>query len=176
MNQRRQSLTTNRVIEIPVEPRWFGLFRGANYADAFAIQVAGHIPNAFTLARRIFGRRPLWIAAMMAIRNVAVSPFGLHRPAQMQDTSKVIGVFPVVSSCAEEIVLGFDDRHLDFRVVLSIKSVAMGLSSVSVCTLVRTKNLFGSAYLLAITPLHRHMVSTLLRQINNPLEREAHDE
>lgn len=77
-------------------------------------------------------------------------------------TCESAGGFPVVSSSRERTVLGFDDRHLDFRIVVDLQVVEDG-SVVRVTTLVRRKNLFGRIYLFAAGPFHRRIVPPTMR-------------
>ena len=78
----------------------------------------------------------------MALRDRLVAPLGL-KPAPASG-------FPVVSETPEQVVLGFDDSHLDFRVVVT---VAAGKATLT--TIVRRRNWLGRAYLFAILPFHR---------------------
>ena len=59
---------------------------------------------------------------------------------------------------------GFDDHHLDFRVVVDVTTSGEG-QQVTTTTLVRTHNRLGRAYLAIILPFHRLIVRTMLRQV-----------
>ncbi len=96
----------------------------------------------------------------MALRNRIVSLVGLKAVALA--TGESAGGFPVVSSSRERTVLGFDDRHLDFRIVVDLQEMEDG-SVVRVTTLVRRKNLFGRIYLFAAGPFHRRIVPATMR-------------
>jgi hypothetical protein len=76
----------------------------------------------------------------------------------------MIGIFPVISETPERLVAGFDDRHLDFRVVVDVASSGQG-QDVTATTLVLTHNLLGRTYLAIITPFHRLIARTMLRQV-----------
>lgn len=108
---------------------------------------------------------PDWISGLMAARNVLVTPFGLRTPVPGRTGApEAIGAFPIVSEAPERLVAGFDDRHLDFRVVVDVVRTGGG-SRVTATTLVRTHNLLGRAYLAAVLPFHRIIVPAMLRQI-----------
>jgi Protein of unknown function (DUF2867) len=64
----------------------------------------------------------------------------------------------------ERLVAGFDDKHLDFRVVVDVAAADHG-RRVTATTLVLTHNLLGRAYLTVILPFHRLVVRALLRQV-----------
>ena len=75
-----------------------------------------------------------------------------------------IGAFPVIESGPERVVLGFADKHLDFRVIVAATPLAE-VSQITVTTVVRTHNALGRAYLTAILPFHVLIVRTLLAQL-----------
>jgi hypothetical protein len=141
------------------------LLAGAQFADAFRITVAGHALDARNAAEKMLGRWPRWAEILLALRNRVVAPFGLKTPDPTgPGTSGTIGVFPVVSEAPDRLVLGFDDGHLDFRVVVDVAACGAG-QSVTATTLVLTHNLFGRAYLAVILPFHRLIARTMLRQM-----------
>ena len=139
------------------------LLAGAQFMDAFCIDIGGRTLDARQAAERMLGRRPRWIDMLLALRNMMVAPFGLKTSAPAGVTD-LVGMFPVVSQTPERLVAGFDDRHLDFRVVVDVASSGHG-QHVTATTLVRTHNLFGRAYLAIIRPFHRLIVRRLLRQV-----------
>ena len=70
----------------------------------------------------------------------------------------------MLSETPERLVAGFDDHHLDFRVVVDVAASGEG-QEVTATTLVRTNNWLGRAYLAIILPFHRLVVRSLLRQV-----------
>lgn len=116
----------------------------------------------------MFATLPPWISGLMAVRNFIVSPFGLKTSAPRASGRRdVVGFFPVISQSPDRIVTGFDDKHLDFRVVVDI--VPEGSARrVRATTLVRTHNLLGRLYLAAVLPFHRIIVRAMLRQLLEP--------
>jgi hypothetical protein len=71
----------------------------------------------------------------------------------------VIGYFPLLSKSAGELVVGEDDRHLDFRVATLLRTGAAGGRELVVVTVVHCHNRLGRTYLAVIAPFHR----TILR-------------
>jgi hypothetical protein len=135
---------------------------GAQFADAFCITVDGHALNARQASERMMTRGPRWIERLMALRNALVAPFGLKEARAGGSDS--IGIFPVVSETPARLVAGFNDKHLDFRVVVDV--VASGLGQrVTATTLVLTHNWLGRTYLAIILPFHRLVARTMLRQV-----------
>ena len=105
--------------------------------------------DAIEATRLAFSRHPPWVRTLMGLRNRLGRLVGL-KPAPASG-------FPVIRQSADEVVLGFDDRHLDFRVVVAI---AGGFATVT--TLVRWHNAWGRAYLTAIMPFHRAIAARMI--------------
>jgi hypothetical protein len=90
-------------------------------------------------------------------------PFGLKTGREAGDRREWIGIFPVETMTPDRIVLGFDDKHLDFRVVIDVAPRGDGCE-VTATTLVREHNFLGRLYLTTILPFHRAIVPALLRR------------
>lgn len=58
-----------------------GLLAGAQFADAFRLEVDGRTLDARQAAERMMGRAPRWIDALLTLRNILVAPFGLKTSA-----------------------------------------------------------------------------------------------
>jgi hypothetical protein len=140
---------------------------GAQFADAFSITVGDASRDARHAAERMFGRSPRWVTWLLALRDMIVAPFGLTttKSARHTDVDR-IGMFPVISETPERIVAGFDDDHLDFRVLIDVAPAAAG-QRVTATTLVLTHNALGRIYLTLITPFHRLVVRTMLKQASD---------
>ncbi|TIV23176.1 MAG: DUF2867 domain-containing protein, partial [Mesorhizobium sp.] len=66
-----------------------------------------------------------------------------------------VAFFPVLSRSENELVLGVDDRHLDFRASILLGALNdEGAFEVVVTTVVHCHNTFGRAYLTLIKPFH----------------------
>ena len=136
---------------------------GANFADTCHLTVHCAHVDAPLVARMMFGdAAPVWMAALMSLRDRLVGVFGL-KPAGNKP-------FPILASSPDQVVLGMDDRHLDFRIVVSVKSPPAEARQVTVTTLVRTRNGLGRLYLIAVLPFHwvisRAMMFRLARAIS----------
>jgi hypothetical protein len=141
---------------------------GAQFADAFRITVNESAIDARSAAMRMLGRSPRWVETLLALRNTLVAPFGLKTSgAADKGRLGMIGLFPVISETPERLVAGFNDNHLDFRVVIDVAAAGAG-RQVTATTLVRTHNRLGRFYLTAIMPFHRQVVRTMLRQVAKP--------
>ena len=141
------------------------LLAGAQFSDAFCVAIDDTALDARQAAETILGYRPRWIKALMAFRNYLVTPFGLKTPSpKRQATADTVGIFPVLSESPDRLVAGFNDKHLDFRVVVDVASAGPG-RQVTATTLVLTHNLLGKVYLAMILPFHRLIVPAMLRQV-----------
>ena len=141
------------------------LLTGAQFTDAFGLDVDGQKLDARQAAERMMGRAPRWIDALLNLRNILVAPFGLKTSgASVVAPRGMIGIFPVISETPERLVAGFDDRHLDFRVVVDVAPSGAG-QQVTATTLVKTHNWLGRTYLAIILPFHRLVVRTMLAQV-----------
>ncbi len=141
----------------------------ADWADRYEIVVPATGLTAIDAARLALGHFPLWARVLMAIRNTMVAPFGLkssgyHSP----NAAEMIGLFPVIAQSPQQAVLGFDDRHLDFRIVVDVDDSPKG-KVVGVTTLVRRKILLGRIYIAVITPFHNLIVSAMLSNVGRRL-------
>lgn len=90
---------------------------------------------------------PRWAQFLLSIRRVVTAPFGLSNDGPESDDK--VGIFPVESETNHELVAGFNDKHLNFRV-----SVISQHGQVFLATWVHTHNLGGRLYLKAILPFH----------------------
>lgn len=141
----------------------------ADWADRYEIVVPATELTAIEAARLALGHFPRWVRILMAIRNAAVAPFGLKSSGyRSANAMEMIGLFPVVAQSPRQAVLGFDDRHLDFRIVVNVDDSPKG-KVVSVTTLVRRKILFGRFYIAVITPFHNLIVSAMLSNVGKRL-------
>jgi hypothetical protein len=141
------------------------LLAGAQFVDAYSIAVDDTALDARRAAKRMFSRSPRWIDALLTLRNCLVAPFGLKTGAPTGGGApETIGIFPVVSETPDRLVAGFNDRHLDFRVVVDVVG-AESSRHVTATTLVLTHNLLGRVYLAIILPFHRLIVPAMLRQV-----------
>ena len=141
------------------------LLAGAQFVDAYRLDVHGETLDARRAAERMMARAPRWVDALLALRNAVVAPLGLKTSGSAERAPRdMIGIFPVVSETPKRIVAGFNDKHLDFRVVVDV-TTADRKQSVTATTLVLTHNWLGRTYLTIIKPFHRLVVRAMLRQV-----------
>ncbi|MBI5323306.1 DUF2867 domain-containing protein [Bradyrhizobium sp.] len=141
------------------------LLAGAQFMDAYRLELDGEHLDARQAAERMMARAPRWVDALLVLRNLMVAPFGLKTSGEdRRPPSDIIGIFPVVSETPERLVAGFNDKHLDFRVVVDVATSGQR-QSITATTLVLTHNWLGRTYLTIIMPFHRLVVRAMLRQV-----------
>jgi Protein of unknown function (DUF2867) len=141
------------------------LLAGAQFMDAYRLEVGGAALDARQAAIRMMARVPRWVDALLVLRNIIVAPFGLKTSGEARRAPRdIIGIFPVVSETPDRLVAGFNDKHLDFRVVVDVATTGQR-QSVTATTLVLTHNWLGRTYLAIIMPFHRLVVRAMLRQV-----------
>ena len=138
---------------------------GADWADAYEITIAERTLTAIEATRLTLGRLPPWAGHLLAVRNALGRLVGLKTGSEplSPGQQEKIGIFPVLSRTDREVVLGFDDWHLDFRVVVAVADDGEKGSRLRTTTLVRRKNLFGRIYIGLVTPFHKMIVQAALR-------------
>jgi hypothetical protein len=143
------------------------LLPGAQFMDAYRLEVDGEKLDARKAAERMMARAPRWVDLLLALRNIIVAPLGLKTSGEDRRTPRdIIGIFPVVSDTPERLVAGFNDKHLDFRVVVDVATSGQR-QSVTATTLVLTHNWLGRTYLTVIMTFHRLVVRAMLRQVTS---------
>lgn len=141
---------------------------GAQFIDAFRVEIGAAAVNARDACTRMVLHGPRWIDALLRLRNILVTPFGLKTSGEGAPAPHgLIGLFPVLSETPERLVAGFDDSHLDFRIVVDVTGDAGG-HQVTSTTLVRTHNLLGRTYLALIMPFHKLVVRGIMTGIIEP--------
>jgi Protein of unknown function (DUF2867) len=159
-------------VALPAQSGIAHVYSSMNLADAFAIRLpltASSDPDL--LARFIFTHQPSWIGKLTRVRDVIVACFGLKTSKHLATLAgdaenNRVGIFKIYSTNETEIVLGEDDKHLDFRVSVycSAASAPESGRQLTLSTVVHCHNLLGRAYILVIAPFHRMVVKASLRR------------
>src|SRR5262252_10206886 len=109
-------------VPIPSDSVLAPLYVGADLLDAFAIHLpAGASDDPEVLARVALERQAGWIRALTWVRDTVMATVGVQSSHAISAAAtarglQVIGYLPLLSKNARELVMGGDDRHLDFRV------------------------------------------------------------
>jgi len=117
------------------------------------------------VAHATVGSMPPWSRLLLKGRNVVVRPFGLKPDgmADAPDSAARVDIFPILDERVDSIVLGLDDVHLNFRIVIERPPLTAG-DQIRITTLVQRHNLFGRMYIAAITPFHKAIARASIQQ------------
>jgi Protein of unknown function (DUF2867) len=148
-----------------------GLVANCDFHDSYRVPLSHPGLGMAEIFFAVFGHTPLWMKAMLIVRNALARLAGLEAPTvteimkpQVRDIYRVgdkIGPWPVFFVGENEIIAGRDNKHMDFR--LSVLKVMRGdAADVVVTTVCSVHNLFGRIYLFLIVPFHRAGVQRLL--------------
>lgn len=159
-------------VEIPAESAIACTYELTNLADAYSVELpADTVANPELLARFIFSQQAGWIKGLMKIRDVLVAGFGLKTSAQLtvhnaDHQAERVGIFKIYNTTEREIVLGEDDKHLDFRLSVLCSAAVEGTNErrLVLSTVVHCHNRLGRVYIFVIAPFHRVIVQACLRR------------
>ncbi|WP_306259013.1 DUF2867 domain-containing protein [Pararhizobium sp. IMCC21322] len=140
--------------ELPANSHLHGRVLPPDFLDCYSV-CSDATPRR---AAEIITDFPGWARFLLLIRRVVTVPFGLSNDGP--EAPDKLGPFPVELETNSEIIAGFNDRHLDFRV-----SVVSQNDRVSLATWVHPHNFGGRLYLKAILPFHILIARNALRRV-----------
>lgn len=116
------NMQARRVTAVPLPPDSgsAGTHSSASFADAYSVELpAGASTNPELLARFIFRQLSPWMTVLMKIRDALVAVFGIKTIRHLNSLARNgnanrVGFFEIYDVNETGIVLGEDDRHLDF--------------------------------------------------------------
>ncbi|MFM2484757.1 DUF2867 domain-containing protein [Celerinatantimonas yamalensis] len=135
----------NKVIttELPVTSLLGDRVASTDFIDCYSIESELSPRHA----AQIITNFPVWARFLIGIRNLLTRPLGLSSDGP--SAIDKVGFFPVETENSHELIAGFNDKHLNFRV-----SVISQNGRVYLATWVHTNNIAGQLYLKAILPFH----------------------
>ena len=156
-------------VALPAESRIGAVYPHPNLADAFSIDLPpGTVRDPEALARFLFSHQPRWVAALMNVRDSLVAGLGLKtgRSLRAGVQPSRIGIFKLYETGPLEVLVGEDDKHLDFRasVLYRAADASTDAPRLVLSTVVHCHNRLGRGYLTLIAPFHRRVVRAFLRQ------------
>ncbi|MBC7383979.1 MAG: DUF2867 domain-containing protein [Bacteroidia bacterium] len=158
-----------------------------NYADSYLTTVNDpeNVYKAVDIAIAFFSSAPNWVNNLMVVRNKIVSVFGLktsmppgNRSKQIEkmkfEAGEQVGLFKVFDNTDQEIILGEDDKHLNFRVSLFLENNSKDPSkkTITISTTITYNNWLGRFYFLPVKPMHQIIVPAMLSGIVKYLEKK----
>ena len=147
------------------------LIERAYFRDSYRAPLSRKELGIVDIFSGIFAHHPLWMKLLLIVRNKVASLVGLDAPnasevlhVKIRDRYVVgekIGVWPIFWLSEDEIVVGRDNKHLDFRLSV-LKVFDDAEASVIVSTVCTVHNLSGKLYLFFVVPFHRLGVRRLM--------------
>jgi hypothetical protein len=158
-------------IQIPADARANGFYAVTQLADAYAISLpADAVADPEVLARYMFESQPDWAKKLMQLRDAMVSVVGLKTAKQLGapkagSLEKRIAIFKIYESTANEVFLGEDDSHLNFRISAQVRpATASSPAQFIISSVVHCNNLLGRTYITVIAPFHRSIVKAAMKR------------
>ena len=132
-----------------------------DYLDAYATTVPpGATADPEAWAAAIFDAPPPWVRTLLKVRNRAVAPLGLKTPSPDDNSNDSRPLtFPLLLRTDDEVLLGLDDRHLDFRVSVMVRD-----GMVTASTAVYLHSSLGRAYFAPVRLIHPIVMRALVRR------------
>jgi hypothetical protein len=162
---------TVTAVALPTPSLIEGALAPVHYVDAFSLRApSGQFRSVDELARAAC-KLPRWVGFLLALRHRIVGVFGLKtKPAEpIADAGEgpimpggAVGIFLVLARSADEIVMGLDDNHLDFRFSLLLQTEADRQHAIATTT-VRFRNGWGRLYFAIVKPFHKLIIPVMLR-------------
>lgn len=167
-----------RPCAVPVGSEIAKLLPGADFHDAYEVDVAHPERTAIEHLLTTLAATPPWVDRLMGLRNRVVARFGLKhlghlgavdlRSAPLPERpGDRVGIFTLRSRSDDEVLVEDDDKHL--RVVLSLVRLAPEgekPARVVLTTVVHIHNTLGRLYMLPVAPMHKLIAPAVLGRIN----------
>lgn len=146
----RQIATPADLIEASGLPR-------VDFTDTFSLRLPPGSSRDVEHWQRVLmaAGNPAWVGLLMAVRNRIARSLRLDTAGGPDDTSP----FSFIRRTDDLLVVGADDKHLDFRGVLRVIG-----DELQCATVVQEHNAMGRAYFTVVKPFHRRIVPALLRR------------
>jgi len=168
-------------ISIPADSLIQDTLNQIHYADCYSVDFQNE--RAITVedvARTFFQSIPGWVLFLLDLRNWVVRWFGLKSENAREvlarldgdpiEPGKPFGIFQVIQKNADEILMGEEDKHLDFRVSIGLKSKTGNDYTASVATIVQFNHFSGRLYFLPVKQFHKLIVKRMMAILGKKLE------
>lgn len=129
-----------------------------------------------------FTTAPTWVRGMMKLRDKLRTFVGL-KTIERQTTSsdpnsstfqpgEKFGLFQIIDRNANEVIMGADDKHLNFRVSIFLENNSGLQHKVSISTIVVLHNTLGRGHMKLVAPFHRIVVPGMMKKIYEGVMRQ----
>lgn len=156
---KNQSMAMFRVhsTSVPTDDKLASLRASHSFRDALTAPLSLKRQTAAEIQHNIFSTMPLWVGALMTLRNNIVRVFGFNTAEAMaalegsaiKAVGDKAGFLTVMHLSATEVICHSEDKHMHFFI-----SVLKSKDSVTVSTMVNLKTRIGRVYMAIIKPFH----------------------
>lgn len=157
---------------IPANSKVKSYLNHTDYWDSFETNLNKDELDIYNIYLGIFSHPPQWLKRLFTLQEKMATVLSLKSSsaAELNQVDRKlkykigdkVGLFTLLSVEENEIILGDDDKHLDFRV--SVQRLAQAIpNKVVVTTLVQYNNWFGKVYFFLIRPFHQLGVSISIK-------------
>ncbi len=143
----------------------------SDFADSYSIALNTNDLTIEQVGKSFFTSAPVWVEALLIVRDKIVGVIGLKTASDFEYRKKLINnfkcevgeqlaLFKVFDKNEHEVIIGEDDKHLDFSVSLFLDRQNHTLA---VSTVVKINNWIGELYLLPVIPFHKIIVPAIVK-------------
>ncbi len=144
-----------------------------DFADAYEVQLSNLQLDASAAYWAVFGVEPVWVRWLMCLRGHIAVLLGLTHPFDTtKHSSNVVpvlrlgvrvGAFTVQTVSPNEVIVGDDDKHLNFR-ISCLKTASGGRTYITISTAVEIHNTLGRIYMFVVKPFHRFIAPFMVQR------------
>lgn len=137
-------------------------FDRVDLQDAWQVSLSPGMPqDPQAWADAVFRSPPAWVDGLLRLRNALVRFVGIDRGNPQS--------FDTLDRTEHELLLGTDERHLDFRASVLVHDEAVTLS-----TVVRINNRRGQLYVAVVWLVHGPIVCAMLHRARHSIALRDH--
>jgi hypothetical protein len=162
-----------RVVTVPVDSALASSLHRIHFADAYEVQLSKSALHASEAYVAIFCFAPVWIRGLMDVRGHIAVRLGLKHPFNTPEVQqgafpkvelgRRVGPFTVQSVAPNELIVGDDDSHLNFR-ISTMKTEREGHFYITVSTAVEVHNTLGRIYMWVVKPFHKFLAPYMVKR------------
>ncbi|WP_394178748.1 DUF2867 domain-containing protein [Marinomonas posidonica] len=165
------------MLKVPSTAAINQLMANAYFTDCFTYHTMNKGQSAMQVWLDMVNKTPRWVEQLMWLRNRVVILFGLKNLGLIGDVIPAkqacdyligdqVGIFKVLSSKEQEVILEDKDKHLDVKLSLFLEPEG-DLLKLYVTTVVHVKNRFGKVYMFFVAPVHKKIVPATLARLES---------
>jgi len=159
-----------------------------HYIDSYMGQYLtnSHDYTITDIGELFFNSGPKWADFLMSIRDKIVGLFGLKTASTISEEERnhvvlkfeegeQLNIFKLYSKSESELIMGDDDKHLNFRVSLLLDStdVDSKKKKILITTVVTYRNWLGKIYFIPVKPFHTLIVKETMKRMIHKIESDT---